>query len=137
MKKCRFTTLDKDLTIYPHTYLCPVICMGTVVVEPHGIATLLRCTLSAVVKSLSEKCVLHKYLLCSILAESVVQDIPAFPAPTRRLRAHITSGSPICGGYPYNCDASTTVLKSADGVAAWKTDGSVAFQWSSLDEACC
>jgi hypothetical protein len=30
--------------------------------EPHGTATLLRCTLSSVVKSLSVKCMLHIYL---------------------------------------------------------------------------
>jgi hypothetical protein len=34
--------------------------------EPHATATLLRCTLSAVVKSLSEKCLLHKYLLAAL-----------------------------------------------------------------------
>jgi hypothetical protein len=50
--------------------------------KTHGTATLLRGTLSAVVKSLSEKCLLHKYLLRSILAESVVQDISTFPAHT-------------------------------------------------------
>jgi hypothetical protein len=55
MKKGRFTIPEEDQTIYPHTCLCPVVYMGTVVVEPHGTATLLRCTLSAVVKSLSEK----------------------------------------------------------------------------------
>jgi hypothetical protein len=55
--------------------------MGTVVVEPHGTATLLRCTLSAVVKSLSEKCVLHKYLLHSIAAESNSAGYPNFSFP--------------------------------------------------------
>jgi hypothetical protein len=40
---------------------------------------LLRGAFPAVVKSLSKKCLLQKYLLCSILAESVVQDIPTFP----------------------------------------------------------
>jgi hypothetical protein len=30
--------------------------------QAHGTVTLLRCTLSAVVKSPSEKCMLHKYL---------------------------------------------------------------------------
>jgi hypothetical protein len=53
--------------------------------EPHGTATLLRCTLSAVVEALSEKCLLHKYSLCSILAESIVQDMPPFPANTAAL----------------------------------------------------
>jgi hypothetical protein len=51
----------------------------------HGTATLLRCTLSAVVKSPSEKRLLHKYLSCSFLAESTVQDILTVPAPTRVL----------------------------------------------------
>jgi hypothetical protein len=37
-----------------------------------------------------------------------------------------------------DCIASVNkVVKSADGVAAWKTAGSVALHWSSLDEACC
>jgi hypothetical protein len=49
MKKGRFTISEEDQTIYPHACLCPVIYVGTVV-EPHGTATLLRCTLSAVVK---------------------------------------------------------------------------------------
>jgi hypothetical protein len=84
MKKGRFTILEEDQTIYLHTCLCPVIYMGTAV-EPHGTATLLRCTLSVVVKSLSEKCLLHKYLLCSILAEAIAQDIPTFPAHIRAL----------------------------------------------------
>jgi hypothetical protein len=53
--------------------------------KSHGTAILFRCTLSAVVKSLSEKCLLHKHLLCSIPAESIVQDIPTFPAHTRAL----------------------------------------------------
>jgi hypothetical protein len=48
--------------------------------EPHGTATLLRSTLSAVVKSLSKK-----YLLCSILAESVVQETATFPTHNRAL----------------------------------------------------
>jgi hypothetical protein len=52
---------------------------------PHGTANLLRHTLSAVVKSLSEKYLLHKNLLYSILAESIVQDIPILPAHTRAL----------------------------------------------------
>jgi hypothetical protein len=51
----------------------------------HGTANLLRCTLSVVVKSLSEKCLLHNNLLRSILAESIVQDIPTLPAHTRAL----------------------------------------------------
>jgi hypothetical protein len=33
--------------------------------------------------------------------------------------------------------AGRLVVKSADGVAAWKTAGSVALHWSSLDGACC
>jgi hypothetical protein len=37
--------------------------------EPRGTATLWRCKLSAVVKSLPEKCLLHKYLLCSTIGE--------------------------------------------------------------------
>jgi hypothetical protein len=37
---------------------------------PHGTITVLRCALSAVVKSLSKKFMLQKYLLYSILAES-------------------------------------------------------------------
>lgn len=53
--------------------------------ESHGTANLFRCTLSDVVKSLSRKCLLHKYLLCSLLAESIVQDIPTFPAHTAAL----------------------------------------------------
>jgi hypothetical protein len=48
--------------------------------EPHGTANLLRRTLSAVVKSLSKKCMLHKNLWYIILAESIVQDIPNLPA---------------------------------------------------------
>jgi hypothetical protein len=86
MRKGRFTILEEDPTIYPHTYLCPVIVgMTEAESKPHGTATLLRCTLSAVVKSLSEKCLLHKYLLHSILAESVVQDITTFLAHTTAL----------------------------------------------------
>jgi hypothetical protein len=53
--------------------------------EPYGTATMLRCTLSAVVKSLSKKCLPHKYLLCIVLTESIAQVIPAFPAHTRAL----------------------------------------------------
>jgi hypothetical protein len=53
--------------------------------KPHGTATLLRCMLSGVVNSLSEKCLLHKYLLHSILAESKVQDIQTFLAHTAAL----------------------------------------------------
>jgi hypothetical protein len=53
--------------------------------EPHGIATLWRCTLPAVVKSFSKKYLLHKYLLLSILVESILQDIPTFPVHTRGL----------------------------------------------------
>jgi hypothetical protein len=53
--------------------------------ERHGTANLLRCTLSVVVKSLSEKCLLHNNLLHSILAESIVQDIQTLPAHTRVL----------------------------------------------------
>jgi hypothetical protein len=41
--------------------------------EPYGTATLFS-------HSLSRKCLLHKYVMCSILAESLVQDIPTFPA---------------------------------------------------------
>jgi hypothetical protein len=37
-------------------------------------------SLSDVVKSLSKKYLLREYLLCSILAELVVQDITTFPA---------------------------------------------------------
>jgi hypothetical protein len=48
--------------------------------ELHVTATLLRCTISTVVKSLFEKCLLHNNLLRSILAESVVQDIPTLLA---------------------------------------------------------
>jgi hypothetical protein len=33
MEKGRFTILEEDKTIYPHTCLCPVIYMGTVVTE--------------------------------------------------------------------------------------------------------
>jgi hypothetical protein len=51
--------------------------------ETCGTATLLRCLLSVVVKSLSEKCLPYKYLLHSILAESIVQDILTFPAHTK------------------------------------------------------
>jgi hypothetical protein len=47
--------------------------------EPHETASLLRCTLSAVMKSLSEKCLLHKYLLCSNSAE-----YPNFSCPHQR-----------------------------------------------------
>jgi hypothetical protein len=110
MREGRFTILDKDPTIYLHTRLCPVIYMGTVVTEwemqwvlsistgtrdcgdeceaeskPCGNATLLRCPLSAVVKSLSEKCLLHKYLLHIILVESIVQNIATFLAHTTAL----------------------------------------------------
>jgi hypothetical protein len=75
--------------------------------RPEGTAALLRCILSAVVKSLSDKCLLHKYLLRSVLAvvsivcsrtqatefsfffsivaESIVQDIPTFLAHTTAL----------------------------------------------------
>jgi hypothetical protein len=53
--------------------------------SPHGTATLLRCALAPAVKSLSKKCLLQKYLLCPILAESLMQDIPTFPAHTRAL----------------------------------------------------
>jgi hypothetical protein len=53
--------------------------------EQHGTANLFRCTLSVVVKSLSEKCLLHKHSLYNILAESVVQDFPTLPAHTRAL----------------------------------------------------
>jgi hypothetical protein len=53
--------------------------------EPHGTATLLRCTVSAVEKSLPEKCLLHKYLLCKTVEESIVQDIPNFHAHTKAL----------------------------------------------------
>jgi hypothetical protein len=84
MRKGRFTILEKDPTIYPHTCLCPVIYMGTVVTEwvfsvntgtggcgdeceaesePFGTVTLLRCPLSAVVKSLSEKCCTNIYCI--------------------------------------------------------------------------
>jgi hypothetical protein len=62
-----------------------VICIGTVIVEPHGSVTVLRCTLSAVVKSPTEKYLLHIYVLCSFLEESTVQDIQSFPAHTRAL----------------------------------------------------
>jgi hypothetical protein len=86
MRKGRLTILEEDPVIYPHTRLCPVI-VGVTEAEskPQGTATLLRCTLSVVVKSLSEKCLLHKYLLCSILAKSIVQDIPTFLAHTTAL----------------------------------------------------
>jgi hypothetical protein len=40
--------------------------------EQHGTANVFRCTLSVVVKSLSEKCLLHKYFLYNVLAESIV-----------------------------------------------------------------
>jgi hypothetical protein len=53
--------------------------------EPHGTATLLRCTLSAVVKSLSKEYLLHKYLLRSILEESIVQVIATCPVHTTAL----------------------------------------------------
>jgi hypothetical protein len=53
--------------------------------ESHGTVNLLRCTLSVVVNSLSGECLLHNTLLRRILAESVVQDIPTFPAYTRAL----------------------------------------------------
>jgi hypothetical protein len=53
--------------------------------EAYGIATLFRRILSDVVKSLSKKCLLHKYLWCSALAESIVQDIPTFLAHTKAL----------------------------------------------------
>jgi hypothetical protein len=33
MKKGRFTILQEDPTIYPHTCLCPLIYMGTVILE--------------------------------------------------------------------------------------------------------
>jgi hypothetical protein len=52
--------------------------------EQHGTANLFRCTLS-VVKSLSEKCLLHKYFLYNILAEPVMQNFPALLAHTRAL----------------------------------------------------
>jgi hypothetical protein len=54
--------------------------------EPHETTTLMKCILSAVVKTFSEKCLLHKYLLCSILAESIVHDIQTFLAHTRVLK---------------------------------------------------
>jgi hypothetical protein len=53
--------------------------------EPHGTATLLRYILSAAVKLLSEKCLLHKYSLCRILADLLVKDIPTVIAHTRVL----------------------------------------------------
>jgi hypothetical protein len=77
MRKGRFTILEEDPAIHPYTHLCPMIYMGTVVTEwetkwflsintgtggcgddheaeskPRGTDTLLRCTLSAIVKSL-------------------------------------------------------------------------------------
>jgi hypothetical protein len=53
--------------------------------EPHGTATMFRCNLSAVVKLLSKKYLLNKYLMCSSLAESMLQDITTFPAHTTAL----------------------------------------------------
>jgi hypothetical protein len=110
MRKGRFTILQEDPTIYPHTRLCPLIYMGTVVTEwetqwvlsintgtggcvddheaesgPCGTAALLRSPLSVVVKLLSEKCLLRKYLMHSILEESIVQDISTFLAHTTAL----------------------------------------------------
>jgi hypothetical protein len=86
MRKGRFTIFEEDPTVYFHTRVCPVIVGVTEAKsKPHGTATLLRYALSAVVKSLSEKCLLHKYLLCSILAESIVQDIGTFLAHTTAL----------------------------------------------------
>jgi hypothetical protein len=86
MRKGWFTILEEDPTIYPHTRLSPVI-VGVTEAEskPHGAATLLRCTLSDVVKSLSEKCLLQKYFLHSILTESVAQDLSTFLAHTTAL----------------------------------------------------
>jgi hypothetical protein len=40
----------------------------------------------------------------------------------------------VSGWLRWQCDLW---LMSADGVAAWKTAGSVALHWSSLDAACC
>jgi hypothetical protein len=54
--------------------------------EPRATGPLYKCTLSALVKSLSENCLLHKYLLYSILAELIVQDIQTLPAHTRALK---------------------------------------------------
>jgi hypothetical protein len=78
MSKVRFTILEENAAIYPHTRLCSVIYMGTIVTEwetqwvlsinietgscghdwesesePCGTAILLGCHLSVVVKSLS------------------------------------------------------------------------------------
>jgi hypothetical protein len=54
--------------------------------QSHGTATLIRCILSAVVKSLSKKCLLHRYLLCSILTESLMLDNPNFLPLTKALQ---------------------------------------------------
>jgi hypothetical protein len=51
----------------------------------HGIATLFRCILSDVVKSLSIKCLLHKSLYCSFLPESILLDNPMFLAHNKAL----------------------------------------------------
>jgi hypothetical protein len=79
----RQVILEEDPTIYPHTRLSPMIVGVTVKQNPSHMEV--KCTLSDVVKSLSEKCLLHKYLLGSILAESVVQDITTFLAHTTAL----------------------------------------------------
>jgi hypothetical protein len=86
MRKGRITILKEDPSIYPHTGRCPVIVGVTVKQNPSQmVLPLLRCTLSAAVKPLSEKCLLHKYLLHSILAESVAQDITTFLPHTTAL----------------------------------------------------
>jgi hypothetical protein len=82
-----FTFFKEDPTIYAHTRLCPVI-LGVTVKQNQSHMELPLCwgvLFSAVVKSLSEKSLLHKYLLRSILAETVVQHIPTFLAHTTAL----------------------------------------------------
>jgi hypothetical protein len=76
-----------------HTRLCPVI-VGVTVKQNPSYMELPLCwgvPHSAVVKSLSENCLLHKYLLCSILAESAVQDISVSDRnlPGKKWRKHV------------------------------------------------
>jgi hypothetical protein len=78
MRNGRFTILEEDPR--RRSSDCGDDCEAES--KPHGTATLLRCTLSAVEKSLLQKYLLHKYLLRSMLSESVVQDIQTFLAHT-------------------------------------------------------
>jgi hypothetical protein len=53
--------------------------------ETLGTASLFRCIFSAVVKSLSQKCLLHKYFQRSIFDSSMLQVLPTLPVHTTAL----------------------------------------------------